>query len=197
MTRTKNSSLIEVILQRSYREGDFTLASGQKSSFYIDLKATTLSAEGARAVGQAICFLLQTQGLASRIEAVGGLTLGADPIATAVSMTSLEEPFRGLRPQGYSAFIVRKDAKGHGTTKKIEGLDSVAIGSEVVVLEDVSTTGASAWQAVEAVRAAGFKVAAVVTVVDREQGAGEFFEKQGVLFLSVLKISEIKSLYRA
>lgn len=191
------SLLREIVTLKSYREGDFTLASGQKSSFYVDLKATTLSARGAQAIGVSICTLLEEKGLLGRVKAVGGLTLGADPIATAVSLSSLDARYSAALPDGLAAFIVRKEVKAHGTTKPIEGLDSFAVGSSVIVVEDVSTTGASAWQAVEKVRAAGFKVAAVVSVVDREQGAREFFESQGVAFFALLTISEIKAQYRA
>ncbi len=189
--------LIGIILEKSYREGDFTLASGKKSSFYIDLKATTLSADGASCVGLEICSLLEREGWLKDVAAVGGLTLGADPIATAVSVRSLDPPFNRHHPRGVPAFIVRKEAKGHGTSKVIEGLDHVPSHAKLVVVEDVSTTGGSAWQAVEKVMDAGFEVLGVVTVVDREQGASEFFASKGIPFRSVFKISEIKSRYRA
>jgi orotate phosphoribosyltransferase len=189
------SRLIELVLEKSYREGDFTLASGAKSRFYIDLKATTLSAPGARAAGEAVCELLVREGImgagAQSVQAAGGLTLGADPIATAVSIASLAHVDGGIR-----AFIVRKEVKSHGTSRWIEGLEGLSPGAPVVVLEDVSTTGASAWQAVERVSEAGFRVAAVVSLVDREQGAREFFGGQGVRFLPLISISEIRSRYR-
>lgn len=188
--------LIDIILEKSYREGDYTLASGKKSSFYIDLKATTLSAEGASLIGREICALLDREGWLQKTGAVGGLTLGADPIATAVSMRSLEAPFNRHHPRGIPAFIVRKEAKGHGTSKTVEGVEQLPAGAKLTVVEDVSTTGGSALQAVEKVMDAGFEVLGVVTVVDREQGAAEFFTQKGIPFRALLTISEIRSQYR-
>ena len=189
--------LREIVAKKSYREGDFTLASGQKSSFYVDLKATTLSPQGAKTLGLAVCTLLKEEGLLGRVKAVGGLTLGADPIATAVSISSLDSRYGADCPDGLAAFIVRKESKAHGTTKMIEGLDSVQRESLVIVVEDVSTTGASAWQAVEKVQAAGFRVAGVLSIVDREQGARDFFHSKGVTFFSLLSLTEVRAQYRA
>ncbi|MEN9723640.1 MAG: hypothetical protein RJB38_1626 [Pseudomonadota bacterium] len=186
--------LIETILQKSYREGEFTLSSGLKSNFYIDLKATTLSAEGALLIGEVSIQELREAKILDQIVGVGGLTLGADPIATAISLASLRAD--DLRA-GIPAFIVRKETKGHGTSRWIEGVENLRPGGGVVVVEDVSTTGKSAIQAVERVQAAGFRVLAVLTVVDREQGASAFFQERGIPFLSLAKLSDLKSQYRA
>ncbi len=127
-------------------------------------------------------------------DGVGGLTLGADPIATAVSLASLEG---ASKDEGIPAFIVRKESKGHGTSQFIEGLENLPSGGRLVIVEDVSTTGKSALQAAEKVVAAGFQVLAVLTVVDREQGAVEFFAEKKIPFLSLVRLSELRSLYRA
>jgi orotate phosphoribosyltransferase len=185
--------LIDLILAKSYREGDFTLSSGQKSSFYIDLKATTLSAKGAQLIGELAISSLRDAGLLHFTAGVGGLTLGADPIATAISLASLG---RVGGEEGIPAFIVRKDSKGHGTGRFIEGLENLSPNSRLIIVEDVSTTGKSAMQAVERVRDAGFHVLGVLTVVDREQGAREFFEKHGLRFVSLIRLSDLRSRYR-
>ena len=185
------SQLIDLIISKSYREGDFTLSSGQKSSFYIDLKATTLSAQGADLIGRLSIESLSRTGLLSKVDGVGGLTLGADPVATAISLASLQRV-----PDGIPAFIVRKEPKGHGTARFIEGIDNLRPAGSLLVVEDVSTTGASAFAAVQRVQEAGFDVLAVLTVVDREQGADQFFKEQKVPFLSLVKLSDLKLRYR-
>lgn len=187
------TQLINLIVAKSYREGDFTLSSGQKSSFYIDLKATTLSALGAKLIGDLSIATLREAGILPHVTGVGGLTLGADPIATAISIASLGKA-RG--PEGIPAFIVRKESKGHGTGRFIEGLENLEPNQGVMVVEDVSTTGKSAMQAVHRVQDAGFHVLGVLTVVDREQGAREFFEKHGLRFVSLIKLSDLKSQYQ-
>lgn len=192
MPMDTKAQLIRLILERSYREGSFTLASGKKSSFYIDLKATTLSARGARLIGDLAIERLREAGLLDRIQGVGGLTLGADPIATAISLASLNA---GLGQEGVAAFIVRKEAKGHGTGRFIEGAENLPAGARVVVVEDVSTTGASAWTAVERMRDAGYDVAAVLTVVDRQQGATEMLGARGVPLMALLRLSDLQSPY--
>jgi orotate phosphoribosyltransferase len=143
--------------------GDFTLASGKKSSFYFDSKKTTLLAEGAYLVAAEILALIAERGI--RADAIGGMTLGADPIVCPVAALShLEgEPLR--------AFIVRKESKGHGTGRQIEGL--LEENSRVIVVDDVVTTAGSTLKAIEAVEAAGHQVAAVICLVDREEGGTE------------------------
>lgn len=170
------------------------LSSGQKSSFYIDLKSTTLSAKGAFLIGKLAVEMLDQEGLLERVEGVGGLTLGADPIATAVS---IESYVRSDESGGLPAFIVRKEVKGHGTIRDIEGLGNLRDGASVLIVEDVSTTGGSAMIAVEKVRQAGLHVLGILSVVDREQGAQEFFASKSIPFFSLIKLSEIKSRYRA
>ena len=134
--------------------GDFTLASGKKSDFYVDCRKVTLHPQGAKLIGRIILEKIKDL----KVDAVGGMTLGADPIIGAVITLS-----------NIPGFIVRKKAKEHGTQQKIEGI--IAKGFDVVIVEDVSTTGGSALQAIEAVEAIGAKVIKVISVVDREEGA--------------------------
>lgn len=180
--------LLQIIREKSYREGDFTLASGQKSKFYIDLKATTLHPEGALVIGQLAFEEMQKSG--TQIDAVGGLTLGADPIATSVSLSAFAS---GVI---WPAFIVRKEPKNHGTSRYIEGVENLKLGAKILVLEDVVTTGGSSVKAIERLREAGFQPVAVLTVVDREQGGKSAFEQLGLRFYSLLTISEIQSASR-
>ena len=183
-TQQLKSQLASLVRKLSYREGDFTLASGKKSKFYVDLKATTLHPEGAKLIGELATRVLRESGLP--VDAVGGLTLGADPLATAISMTALS--YGKIWP----AFIVRKEAKDHGTGKYIEGTENMPAGASVVVLEDVVTTGGSSIQAIERLRAAGYKPVAALTVVDREQGGREAIEKLGVKLLHLATLTEVQ-----
>jgi orotate phosphoribosyltransferase len=175
--------LLDLFCQLAYREGDFTLSSGKKSNYYINGKEVTLHPQGAVAIGRLILPLLPTDTVA-----VAGLTLGADPIVSAVSVVSTYEgrPLPGL--------IVRKEAKGHGTGAYIEGM-VLPIGSKVVVLEDVVTTGGSAMKAVERLRAVGYTVEQVIALVDRQQGGEEFYQSVGLKFQSLFLIPELQARY--
>ena len=177
---TIRKQLLDLLCQLAYREGNFVLSSGQSSSYYINCKYVTLHPLGALIIGRLLLSMLpeDTQG-------VGGLTLGADPIVTAVSVVSAYEN----RP--IPALIIRKQAKGHGTMSYIEGpvLDPNA---KVVVLEDVVTTGASAMMAVNRLREAGYQVDRIFSLVDRQQGGREFYEKEGIQFESIFTISELQ-----
>jgi orotate phosphoribosyltransferase len=179
------AALTRLVRQLSYREGDFTLASGKKSRFYVDLKATTLHPEGAYLIGECAYELLMREKLP--VEGVGGLTLGADPLATALSLAG--------RAHGVSwpAYIVRKEPKDHGTARYIEGTENLKPGASVVVLEDVVTTGGSSLKAIERLREAGYKPVAVLTVVDREQGGAQAFEAAGVRFLALTTLSKVQT----
>ncbi|MBV9385755.1 MAG: orotate phosphoribosyltransferase [Chroococcidiopsidaceae cyanobacterium CP_BM_ER_R8_30] len=176
--------LLELICQLAYQEGEFVLSSGQRSSYYINGKQVTLHPQGALAVGRLILSELPKD-----TQAVAGLTLGADPIVTAVSVVSAYEH----RP--IPALIVRKEAKGHGTRAYIEG-PILEANSHVVVLEDVVTTGQSAMKAVERLRAAGYSVKQVIALVDRQQGGAELYQSAGLKFQAVFSIQEIQEHYR-
>ena len=157
--------LKEILLEKSYRKGTFTLTSGKTSDFYVDGKQTTLSAEGAWLCGKLLFELLQKS--PTPIHAVGGMTLGADPLVTAVSIASF------LAENPIPAFIVRKEAKGHGTGNYIEGLKNMADGCTVALVEDVVTTGGTLIKVIERVEAAGFVVGLVITLFDRQDGLAE------------------------
>ena len=158
--RSDRDRLLELLREHSVIHGDFTLASGRKSRYYLDSKRTTLLPEGAYLTAREILRILRENGV--RADAIGGITLGADPIVCPVAALSHAEgpPLR--------AFIVRKEAKEHGTGRKIEG--NLIPGSRVVVVDDVVTTGESTLKAIAAATEAGFQVVAVVCLVDREEG---------------------------
>lgn len=172
--------LLHLIIKYAYREGDFVLSSGARSSYYINCKEVTLRAEGALTIGRLIL-----DALPENTDAVAGLTLGADPIVSAVSVVSAlsDRPIPGL--------IIRKQAKGHGTKAYIEG-PSLNEAAEVVVLEDVVTTGKSVLLAVERLQAAGYKVSQIIALVDRQQGGRELYEARKLQFQALFTIEELQ-----
>ena len=178
---TQRDQLIRLLATRSARRGRFTLASGRESTLYIDARLTTMSPEGLVIIGPLGEAALTTRPW--RVEAVGGLTLGADPIAYAISYAS------ALAGRPLRAFTVRKEAKAHGTGKLIEG--PFRPGDRVAIVEDVITTGASARRAAEAVRASGGEVAGVLALVDREEGGREALEAAGLEVLALVRAAEI------
>lgn len=181
---TLRQKLLDLFCQLAYKEGDFVLSSGQPSSYYINGKQVTLHPQGALAIGRVLLSILPRD-----TQAVAGLTLGADPIVTAVSVVSAYEN------QPIPALIIRKEAKGHGTKAYIEG-PNLPEGSKVVVLEDVVTTGQSAMKAVDRLRGAGYVVDEVISLVDRQQGGAEFYESVGLKFVSVFAIADLQQRYR-
>jgi len=168
------SRLFEIIQRKSFVRGDIVLASGRRSDHYFDLKPTMLDTEGAELIAQLIVRCLQNV----QVDFVGGLALGAVPLLSPVAIESrkIGKPVSGL--------IVRQAAKDHGTRKLIEGADDLT-GKRVVVVDDVTTTGASAMYAVNILRQAGAKITLVVSVVDRQEGAAEFYAKEGIPFRSL------------
>jgi orotate phosphoribosyltransferase len=156
--------LLELLRERSFERRAVTLSSGKTSDFYIDSKQTVLSAEGHFLVGHLFFALLERH--AARAEAVGGLTMGADPLASATSLVSFSEG----RPR--AAFYVRKEPKGHGTNQYLEGARHLRAGAPVVVVEDVITTGASTLKAIERARLHPLEVVHVLALVDREEEGG-------------------------
>jgi orotate phosphoribosyltransferase len=176
--------LLDLFCHLAYKEGDFVLSSGQRSSYYINGKQVTLHPQGALAIGRLLLSQLPTD-----TQAVAGLTLGADPMVSAVSVVSAYEN----RP--IPALIIRKEAKGHGTMAYIEG-PSLPPGAKVVVLEDVVTTGQSAMKAVERLREAGYSVEQVIALVDRQQGGAELYQAAGLKFEAVFSIVEIQERWR-
>jgi orotate phosphoribosyltransferase len=178
---TDHSALVRLLAERSARRGQFTLASGKQSTFYIDARLTTMSPEGLSIIGPLGIATLREIGW--KVDAIGGLTLGADPISYAISYASAasDHPLR--------AFTVRKEVKAHGTGKLIEG--PLRSGDHVVVIEDVITTGDSALRAIEAVRNAKASVSGLMALVDREEGGRQAIEKAGVAVVSLATASEI------
>ena len=166
---TDRDALADLLQRRSIRHGDFVLASGARSTYYIDCRPSTMSGEGQALIGRLGLAALRARGWRPR--SVGGLTMGADPVAYAIARASADAP------PAVDAFSVRKEAKAHGTGKRVEG--NFAAGDAVVVIEDVITSGGSALQAIEAIVAEGGKVLGVLAVVDREQGGRQKLEAAG------------------
>ena len=173
------SKLLELLAEYSFRLGDFTLASGARSDYYIDCRTTTLHAEGGRLAG--IVLLDRIRELCPDAQAVGGLTMGADPLVSNIASASSQEladhaefleldpeEDHGPAPSLLHGFLVRKTEKVHGTGRRIEGF--LAEGAKVVIVDDVCTTGGSTIDALEAARTAGMQVVGVFALVDREQG---------------------------
>ncbi|QSJ19822.1 orotate phosphoribosyltransferase [Nostoc sp. UHCC 0702] len=181
---TLRQKLLDLFSQLAYQEGDFVLASGLRSSYYVNKMQVTLHPQGALAVGRLLFPLLPPD-----TQAVAGLTVGADPIVTAVSVVSVYEN----RP--IPALIIRKEAKGYGTRAYIEG-PILAGGAKVVVLEDVVTTGQSALKAVDRLKDAGYTVEQVIALVDRKQGGAELYQSAGLKFEALFAIEEIQQRYR-
>ena len=172
--------LLDLLVKYAYVEGDFVLSSGARSSYYINGKQVTLRAEGALVIGRLLWQLLP-----ENTEAVAGLTLGADPIVSAVSVVS------AYCNQPIPALIIRKKPKGHGTQAYIEG-PTLPAGAKVVVLEDVVTTGGSALTAVKRLQDVGYKVEQIISLVDREQGGKELYQSKGLDFKAIFSIQEIQ-----
>ena len=176
--------LLELLRTLSFERRKVVLASGKESDFYIDCKRTALTAEGHALVGR--CLFDRVRRIRPAVRGVGGLTLGADPLASAIALTSFLEWERAAEagvaspPAPVDAFIVRKEPKGHGTGQWIEGRKTIPDGSRVAVLEDVVTTGGSALKAIERCRAERLEVVACLALVDRCEGGREAIEAAGV-----------------
>lgn len=180
-----HSKLKTIVKEKSYRYGDeMTLASGKKSRHYFNMKPTMLDPDGALLIANLM--LDEVKNLGQKFDAIGGLELGAVPIASAIA------PVSALRGEPINAFIIRKKAKDHGTQSLVEGLkdDDTLSGKSIIIVEDVTTTGGSAIKAIEAVRKDGATVAHVITILDREEGAKEAFEEVGITLISLLKKSD-------
>lgn len=175
--------LLDLLVTRSFREGEFTLASGRKSRYYVDARTTTFSAEGQALIGALGLQAIEAAGL--KPDAVGGLTMGADPIACAIAHRSY------LDGRPIDAFSVRKEAKSHGRGRRVEG--GLEAGARAVVVEDVITTGGSAANACEALVEMGVETLAVLALLDREEGGREALESQGHRVVGLFTLSELRA----
>lgn len=177
--------LRELLDRLSLKKGPVVLASGKTSNFYLDCKQTALNAEGAVVIGRLVferIRRLRAEG--QRVDGVGGMTLGADPIAVATAVASQQagEPVH--------AFVIRKEPKGHGTRAWLEGSNNLADGAPVLLVEDVVTTGGSTLRALERARESGLEPVAIVALVDREEGGSENLEATGLPFEALLRRSD-------
>jgi len=188
---TSRQDLLRLLAYKSFRLGEFKLSSGGTSDYYIDCRTTTLDAKGARLTGEVFTDEIRQRGW--KPLAIGGLTMGADPIVVAVSVVSAE----------FNGFLVRKAEKTHGTARRIEGF--LEPGAAVVIVDDVCTTGGSTITAIEATREAGMHVAAVLCLVDREQGGRANIERalaeipsdEDIPFLSVFTAAKVRAAHIA
>ena len=174
------NALIALVREKALKFGRFTLASGKQASYYLDGKQVTLDAEGARLVAEGILDLLAAAGPLPA--AVGGMSIGADPITAAVVTMS------AVRGTPIAGFMVRKEPKGHGTNRYLEG--PVQPGSDAVIVEDVVTTGGSSLLAIQRCEEFGLKVVRVVAIIDRMEGGREAFERRGYTLESLLTIRD-------
>lgn len=172
-------TLIALVRQKALKFGDFTLTSGRKASYYLDGKQVTLDPAGAKLIAEGLLDLLGPESMPA---AIGGMSIGADPITAAVVTMS------AVRGTPIAGFMVRKEAKGHGTNQYIEG--PVRPGDDVVIVEDVVTTGGSSLKAIERAEAFGLKVGRILAIVDRMEGGAEEFARRGYKFSSLLSIRD-------
>ncbi|ACH39340.1 MULTISPECIES: orotate phosphoribosyltransferase [Geobacteraceae] len=179
---SEKERLKKIIIELSYEKRNVTLASGRQSDFYFDGKQTTLHPEGGYLTGKLFFDAIKD---VEGVEGVGGLTLGADPIATATSIASF------LAGKPVPGFIIRKEPKGHGTGAWLEGRKNLKPGSKVVIVEDVVTSGGSSIKAIKRAEEEGLVVLGVVTLVDREEGGRENIEAEGYWLKSIFTKSEI------
>ncbi len=193
MTTTTHAQLLLALLaQQSFRLGQFKLSSGGTSDYYVDCRTTTLHAEGGRLTGHTILELLEANKIDA--EAVGGLTLGADPIVSNVATASAWRAISNPAAHLINGFLVRKAEKTHGTGRRIEGFNQP--GARVVIVDDVCTTGASTITAIEAAREAGMIVAAVVCIVERQEANGRPAVEaaaQGAPFFTLFTANDVRA----
>jgi orotate phosphoribosyltransferase len=191
-TPTYAQQLLSLLARTSFRFGQFKLSSGGTSDYYIDCRTTTLHAEGGRLTGHAILELLEQRGIEA--DAVGGLTMGADPIVSNVATASAWRAQSRAEAPLLHGFLVRKAEKAHGTGRRIEGFSRE--GARVVIVDDVCTTGASTITAIESAREAGMVVAAVVCIVEREEANGRPAVEaaaKGAPFLRLFSANEVRA----
>ena len=179
----KRAVLLNILKTLSYEEGEFTLTSGKKSSFYIDAKETTLNPEGMYLVGNIMYGMVKE---VPGIQAVGGVSVGGDPLVCSVVLASYAAKDNLL------GFLIRKEPKGHGKNLWVEGGKSLKKGIHVVILEDVVTTGGSSLKAIEVTEKEGYKVVGIIALLDRLDGGKEAIESKGYIFKSIFNLNDLR-----
>ncbi|MBP1746193.1 MAG: orotate phosphoribosyltransferase [Deltaproteobacteria bacterium] len=175
--------LLKILKSLSYEEGDFVLASGKRSTYYIDAKETTLNPEGMYLVGNIMYTMVRE---ISAIDAVGGVSIGGDPLVCAVVLAAYG------KKDGLVGFLIRKEPKGHGTNRWVEGGRNLKKGMNVIILEDVVTTGGSSLKAIEATEKEGYNVKGIVAILDRLEGGKDTIESKGYIFKSIFTLKDLK-----
>ena len=183
---TYREELLRLLHDLSYEEREVTLTSGKKSNFYVDGKQTTCHARGAFLTGE--LFYESIRAAKVPVKGVGGLTMGADPIVSAISVIS------AIKDDPLHAFLIRKEPKGHGKNLWLEGDKNLKAGDPVAIVEDVVTSGGSLWKAIERAQAHDLKVVQALTLVDRSEGGAEFLKERGFNLEALFTIEDLKSL---
>jgi len=180
---TDKERLLKLLKTLSYEEGDFTLASGKKSTYYIDAKETTLNPEGMHLVGNIMYSMVRE---IPGIDAVGGVSIGGDPLVCAVVLAAYSTK------DNLAGFLIRKEPKGHGTNRWVEGGKNLKKGMNVVILEDVVTTGGSSLRAIEGTEKEGYNVKGIVAILDRLEGGKDTIESKGYLFKPIFTLNDLR-----
>jgi orotate phosphoribosyltransferase len=175
--------LLKILKSLSYEEGDFVLASGKRSTYYIDAKETTLNPEGMYLVGNIMYTMVRE---ISAIDAVGGVSIGGDPLVCAVVLAAYG------KKDSLVGFLIRKEPKGHGTNRWVESGRNLKKGMNVIILEDVVTTGGSSLKAIEATEKEGYNVKGIVAILDRLEGGKDSIESKGYIFKSIFTLKDLK-----
>ncbi len=178
--RSERQKLLDILKEKSVKTGDFVLASGKRSDFYVDVRQTSLHSEGSWLIARQLL-----EAIDASVVGIGGLTMGADPLACATAAVAHSQG-RTLH-----AFLIRKEAKGHGTGRYVEGMANFSKGDPVVIVEDTTTTGGSLLTAVERAKQVGLHVVQCITVVDREEGAAERIISAGYQLTALTTRSEL------
>jgi orotate phosphoribosyltransferase len=175
--------LLKILKALSYEEGDFVLASGKRSTYYIDAKETTLNPEGMYLVGNIMYTMVRE---IPGVDAVGGVSIGGDPLVCSVVLTAFENK------DNLAGFLIRKEPKGHGTNRWVEGGKNLRKGMNVIILEDVVTTGGSSLKAIEGTEQEGYNVKGIVAILDRLEGGKDTIESKGYIFKSIFNLNDLK-----
>lgn len=180
---TNKERLLTILKALSYEEGDFILASGKRSTYYIDAKETTLNPEGMFLVGKLMYAMVRE---IPAVEAVGGVSIGGDPLVCSVVLEAYG------KKDNLAGFLIRKEPKGHGTNRWVEGGKNLRKGMNVVILEDVVTTGGSSLKAIEATEKEGYTVKGIVAILDRLEGGKDTIKSKGYDFKSIFCLNDLR-----